>query len=132
MIQKLNDWFANPNRKFSVGVKMYHRMKIDNKMDSFFGSVEDPKQKTIHFNMLESELRRMLNKLQNGTYYWRVKACVDDGGITYGGWSEVESFVVNGQLTLVKKTKGAAQGLLSYVHPRNSMTDKGSMQSAIQ
>ena len=45
---------------------------------------------------------------------------------------EVESFVFNGQLTLVKKSKGAAQGLLSHVHPRNSMTDKESMQSAIQ
>ena len=45
---------------------------------------------------------------------------------------ELESFVVNGQLTLVKKTKGAAQGLLSLVHPHNAMTDKESMQSAIQ
>ena len=45
---------------------------------------------------------------------------------------EVESFVVDGQLTLVKKSKGSAQGLLSHIHPHNSMTDEESLQSIIQ
>ena len=43
----------------------------------------------------------------------------------------VESFVVDGQLTLVKKTAGAAKGLLSHVEPQGSMTDEESLQSAI-
>ncbi len=43
----------------------------------------------------------------------------------------VESFVVDGQLTLVKKVTGAAKGLLSDVHALNSMTDEESMQSAM-
>ena len=45
---------------------------------------------------------------------------------------EVESFVVDGQLILVKKVAGAAQGLLSHVQPINSMTDEESMESVIQ
>lgn len=44
---------------------------------------------------------------------------------------EVESFVVDGQLTLVKKSKGSAQGLLSHTQLHNSMTDEESLQSAI-
>jgi len=44
---------------------------------------------------------------------------------------EVESFVVDGQLTLVKKVPGAAKGLLSHVQPHGSMSDEESMQSAI-
>ena len=43
----------------------------------------------------------------------------------------VESFVVDGQLTLVKKTSGAAKGLLSHVEPQGSMTDEESLQSVI-
>lgn len=44
---------------------------------------------------------------------------------------EVESFVADGQLTLVKKSKGSAQGLLSHIQPHNSMTDEESLQSAM-
>ena len=43
----------------------------------------------------------------------------------------VESFVVNGQLTIVKKVSGAAKGLLSYVQSDSSMTDEESMQSSL-
>jgi len=42
-----------------------------------------------------------------------------------------ETFVPNGQLTLVKKVAGSAKGLLSDVHSQASMTDKESMQSVI-
>ena len=44
---------------------------------------------------------------------------------------EVESFVVDGQLTLIKKAAGAAKGLLSHVQPHGTMTDEESMQSVI-
>ena len=44
---------------------------------------------------------------------------------------EVECFVADGQLTLVKKVPGAAKGLLSHVKPHGSMSDEESMQSAI-
>ena len=43
----------------------------------------------------------------------------------------VESFVADGQLTLVKKVTGTAKGLLSHVQPQGSMTDEESMQSVI-
>jgi len=45
---------------------------------------------------------------------------------------EVECFVVDGQLTLVKKVPGAAKGLLSHVQPHGAMSDEESMQSAIR
>ncbi len=44
---------------------------------------------------------------------------------------EVESFVVDSQLTLIKKVPGAAKGLLSHVQPHSSMSDEESKQSAI-
>ncbi len=43
----------------------------------------------------------------------------------------VEFFVVEGQLTLVKKTARAAKGLLSHVEPQSSMTDEESLQSVL-
>ncbi len=45
---------------------------------------------------------------------------------------EVESFVVDGQLTFVKKVAGAAKGLLSHVQAQGSMTDEESLQSVIR
>ena len=44
---------------------------------------------------------------------------------------EVECFVADGQLTLVKKVAGAAKGLLSHVKPENSMSDEESVQSVL-
>lgn len=44
---------------------------------------------------------------------------------------EVECFVAEGQLTLVKKVSGAAQGLLSAVKPKNSRSDEASRQSGM-
>lgn len=43
----------------------------------------------------------------------------------------VESYVVDGQLTLVKKVSEAAKGLLSHVQQQDSMTDEESLQSAM-
>ena len=45
---------------------------------------------------------------------------------------DVESFIVNGQLTIIKKLKGAAKGMLKHVQPDNSVTDEDSLQSAIE
>ncbi|MCU7922586.1 MAG: AbrB/MazE/SpoVT family DNA-binding domain-containing protein [Candidatus Thiodiazotropha sp. (ex Dulcina madagascariensis)] len=45
---------------------------------------------------------------------------------------EVESFVADGQLTIVKKVKGAAKGILKRVRADNTMTDEESLQSAIK
>ena len=44
---------------------------------------------------------------------------------------EVESFVANGQLTIVRKRKGAAKGLLRGVAADSAMTDEESLQSAL-
>ncbi len=44
---------------------------------------------------------------------------------------EVESFVAHGQLTIVKKQKGAARGVLKHVQGNPSMTDEESLESAL-
>ena len=45
---------------------------------------------------------------------------------------DVESFVADGQITIIKKRKDAAKGMLSQVQSDGSMTDEESLQSAIQ
>lgn len=45
--------------------------------------------------------------------------------------NEVEIFIANGQLTIVKKSMGAAKGLLKEVVPKSSMSDEASRQSAL-
>lgn len=44
---------------------------------------------------------------------------------------EVESFIADGQLTIVKKSSGIAKGLLKGTTTKSSMTDEASRQSAI-
>ena len=43
----------------------------------------------------------------------------------------VESYVVDGQLTLVKQVAGAAKGLLSHAQPQLILTDEESLQSTL-
>ena len=43
----------------------------------------------------------------------------------------VEMFVVDGQLTLVKKTAKAAKGILRHLEAKVVMTDEESLQSVI-
>ena len=44
---------------------------------------------------------------------------------------EVETFIYNGQITIVKKTKGAAKGVLSNVKADKRISDTESLQSAV-
>lgn len=44
---------------------------------------------------------------------------------------EVESFVADGHLTIVKKSRGIAKGMLKGTVSKSSMTDEASRQSAI-
>ena len=44
---------------------------------------------------------------------------------------EIESFIADGQLTIVKKTMGAAKGLLKEIESKSSMSDEASRQSAM-
>ena len=44
---------------------------------------------------------------------------------------EVESFVADEQLTIVKKQKSAANGILKRVRGDNTMTDEESLQSTV-
>lgn len=44
---------------------------------------------------------------------------------------EYQSFVADGHITIVKKTPGAAKGVLSDVKSDNSLTDEESMQSVL-
>lgn len=43
----------------------------------------------------------------------------------------VETFVANGQLTLVKKMTGAAKGILSHVQAIEAMSDESSLESSM-
>ena len=45
---------------------------------------------------------------------------------------EVESFVVDGRITIVKKVDGAADGMLRHVKADPSVTDEESRQSALK
>lgn len=45
---------------------------------------------------------------------------------------EVESYIADGQLTIIKKIKGAAKGILKQVKGNSSMTDEESLQSALK
>jgi len=44
---------------------------------------------------------------------------------------EIESFIADGQLTIVKKSMGVAKGLLKGIKPKSSMSDEASRQSAM-
>ena len=44
---------------------------------------------------------------------------------------EIECFIADGQLTIVKKSMGAAKGLLKGIEPKSSMSDEASRQSAM-
>jgi bifunctional DNA-binding transcriptional regulator/antitoxin component of YhaV-PrlF toxin-antitoxin module len=44
---------------------------------------------------------------------------------------EVETFIYKGQITIVKKTKGAAKGMLSHIRPAKRMSDEDSLQSTV-
>ena len=44
---------------------------------------------------------------------------------------EVQSFVANGHITIVKKIPGAAKGILKHVKGDTSVTDEASLQTAL-
>lgn len=44
---------------------------------------------------------------------------------------DVESFVAHGQLTIIKKHKGAAMGALKHVQGNPAMSDEESLESAL-
>ena len=44
---------------------------------------------------------------------------------------EIETFIYNGQITLVKKVKGAAKGILSHIKADKRMSDHESLQSTL-
>ena len=44
---------------------------------------------------------------------------------------EVEIFIANNRLTIVKKQKGAAKGMLKHVQGDSSISDEESRQSAL-
>ena len=45
---------------------------------------------------------------------------------------EIESFIADGRITLVKKHKGAAKGVLKHVKDKQNISDDDSLQSALQ
>lgn len=53
----------------------------------------------------------------------------DQLGIKPGDY--IETFIYNGHLTIVKKVKGAAQGLLQHVKGDPSITDQESLEDSL-
>ncbi len=45
---------------------------------------------------------------------------------------EIESFIAENKITLVKKTRGAAKGFLKQVQANSSISDEESRQSALK
>lgn len=45
---------------------------------------------------------------------------------------EVETFIYNGQITIVKKEKGAAKGILSHIKADKRISDEQSLQSTLE
>ena len=45
---------------------------------------------------------------------------------------EVESFIADGKITLIKKTDGAAEGILQHIKAKNDMSDDESLQSSLR
>ena len=45
---------------------------------------------------------------------------------------EVETFIFNGHITIVKKELGTAKGILEHVHANAEMTDEESLLSALE
>lgn len=44
---------------------------------------------------------------------------------------EYESFIFEGHITIIKKTPGAAKGILKHIEGNASVTDEASLQSAL-
>jgi len=44
---------------------------------------------------------------------------------------EIETFIYNGQITLVKKEKGAAKGILAHIKGDKRVSDSLSLQSTL-
>ncbi len=54
----------------------------------------------------------------------------DELGIQPG--DEIDSFIADGHITLIKKTTGAARGALKHVKTKLDISDDDSLQSAVQ
>lgn len=54
----------------------------------------------------------------------------DELGIQPG--DEIESFIVDGRITLIKKHKGAAKGALKHIKAKRDISDDDSLQSVLQ
>lgn len=45
---------------------------------------------------------------------------------------EVEAFIYNGQITILKKEEGSAKGVLSHIKADKRLSDEQSLQSALE
>lgn len=45
---------------------------------------------------------------------------------------EIETFIYNGQITIVKKEKGSAKGILSQIKSNKRLSDEQSLQSTLE
>lgn len=45
---------------------------------------------------------------------------------------EIEAYIYNGQITIVKKEKGSAKGILSHIKADKRLSDEQSLQSILE
>jgi bifunctional DNA-binding transcriptional regulator/antitoxin component of YhaV-PrlF toxin-antitoxin module len=45
---------------------------------------------------------------------------------------EIETYIYNGQITIIKKSKGAAKGVLSHIKADKRISDETSRQSSLE
>jgi len=98
------------------------RYKIEISRDLNFGSIEVTDEVTIPvYSPSTSIAQRFLNRLNYGTFYWRVSARV--GGV-YGAWSQIQHFQIASQSEWrYSRTLGSPDNLLQIGSDPNDVGD---------
>ncbi len=54
---KLSQWLASPDKSYSQGLELYHRVKRNTSKDAFFNQGVGSRPGSLHFNLLLQELK---------------------------------------------------------------------------
>ena len=54
---KLSQWLASPDKSYSQGLELYHRVKRNTSKDAFFNQGAGARPGSLHFNLLLQELK---------------------------------------------------------------------------
>ena len=73
-LQIIGGWVKDPKRKFSDGLAMREKYKINNRMDDFFARANPDKPSSTEINMLLQEITKICIKLRNNPRLIEAKA----------------------------------------------------------